>query len=105
MKLYGYLLLVFGVHSLFALPSQPTVVSGKMATNLVVLTTPLSNCNLLGSETFGLGGYDTVRGYDQRDINTDDGLLLSGQIMLKKSPTAIGLQEPGLVCATTGEIT
>lgn len=40
----------------------------------------LSNRNLLASEQFGLGGYDTVRGYDQRDINTDNGILLTGEI-------------------------
>ena len=39
----------------------------------------LSNRNLLASEQFGLGGYDTVRGYDMRDINTDNGLLLSAE--------------------------
>ncbi|MCB1108624.1 MAG: ShlB/FhaC/HecB family hemolysin secretion/activation protein [Chlamydiia bacterium] len=46
----------------------------------------LSNRNLLSSETFGLGGYDTVRGYDQRDVNTDNGVLLSGQIMTPPMP-------------------
>lgn len=34
---------------------------------------------LLPSEQFGLGGYDTVRGYDQRQVNKDDAILLSGE--------------------------
>lgn len=33
--------------------------------------------NLLPSEMFGLGGYDTVRGYDERAFNADNGLLSS----------------------------
>lgn len=36
--------------------------------------------NLLSSEQLGLGGLDTVRGYDQRILNTDNGLFLSGEI-------------------------
>ncbi len=40
--------------------------------------------NLLSSEQFGLGGFNTVRGYDQRVLNADNGLLLSGEI---RSPT------------------
>ena len=34
---------------------------------------------LLPSEQFGLGGYDTVRGYDQREVNKDDAVFLSGE--------------------------
>ncbi|MBI3236789.1 MAG: ShlB/FhaC/HecB family hemolysin secretion/activation protein [Chlamydiales bacterium] len=32
---------------------------------------------LLPSEQFGLGGYDSVRGYEQREVNKDDAILLS----------------------------
>lgn len=32
---------------------------------------------LLPSEQFGLGGYNTVRGYEQRELNMDDAVLLS----------------------------
>lgn len=32
---------------------------------------------LLPSEQFGLGGYNTVRGYEQRTVNKDDAVLLS----------------------------
>ena len=39
-----------------------------------------SNANLLPSEQFGLGGYDTVRGYDERESNGDNGFLLSTEI-------------------------
>ena len=37
----------------------------------------ISSQNLLPSEQFGLGGYDTVRGYDQRELNKDGAILLS----------------------------
>ena len=40
----------------------------------------LSSQNLLPSEQFGLGGYDTVRGYNQREVSTENGLLLSGEV-------------------------
>lgn len=33
----------------------------------------LSSTSLLPSEQFGLGGYDTVRGYDEREVNADSG--------------------------------
>lgn len=39
-----------------------------------------SNQSLLPSEQFGLGGYNTVRGYEERQLNADDGLLLSTEI-------------------------
>ncbi|MBI3236711.1 MAG: ShlB/FhaC/HecB family hemolysin secretion/activation protein, partial [Chlamydiales bacterium] len=40
----------------------------------------LSSQSLLPSEQFGLGGYNTVRGYEERQLNADDGLLLSTEI-------------------------
>lgn len=36
--------------------------------------------NLIASEQFYFGGYDTVRGYNQRQVNTDNGLILSGEL-------------------------
>lgn len=36
--------------------------------------------NLLGSEQMGLGGMYTVRGYDERELNGDTGILLSNEI-------------------------
>lgn len=39
----------------------------------------LSSQNLLPSEEFGLGGYQTVRGYDERVVNKENILLLSGE--------------------------
>jgi hemolysin activation/secretion protein len=39
----------------------------------------LSSQSLLSSEQFGLGGYNTVRGYNERELNTDNGLLLSSE--------------------------
>jgi hemolysin activation/secretion protein len=40
----------------------------------------LSNRNLLPSEEFGLGGHDSVRGYDEREENADNALLLSSEL-------------------------
>lgn len=41
-----------------------------------------ANVNLLPSEEFGIGGYNTVRGYDEREANGDHGVLLSTEIRL-----------------------
>lgn len=45
------------------------------------LKAQFSSANLLASEQFGLGGYDTVRGYDYRDVNKDNGLLGSVELL------------------------
>ena len=37
----------------------------------------LSSSNLLSSEQFGLGGLYTVRGYEERDLNTDNAFMFS----------------------------
>jgi hemolysin activation/secretion protein len=39
-----------------------------------------SDANLLPSEELGLGGYETVRGYDEREANGDDGYLVSTEV-------------------------
>jgi hemolysin activation/secretion protein len=36
-----------------------------------------STNTLLFSETLGLGGFDTVRGYDERQVNVDNGFLMT----------------------------
>lgn len=36
--------------------------------------------NLLASEQFGLGGYNTVRGYDERIVNGDHAVLISNEL-------------------------
>jgi len=43
-------------------------------------TGQLSDANLLGSEQLGFGGYDTIRGYDTRVVNADQGLILSNEL-------------------------
>lgn len=43
-----------------------------------------SNANLLGSEQFGLGGYQTVRGYDEREANGAEGYNTSVEL---RTPT------------------
>jgi len=40
----------------------------------------LSSQNLLPSEQIGLGGFDSVRGYDERQLNYDNGVILNGEI-------------------------
>ncbi len=40
----------------------------------------LSTNRLLGSEQMGFGGYNTVRGYDMREINADEGLIISAEL-------------------------
>jgi hemolysin activation/secretion protein len=39
-----------------------------------------SSANLLPSEQLGLGGYETVRGYDERVANGDNGFLISTEV-------------------------
>jgi hemolysin activation/secretion protein len=47
-----------------------------------------SDANLLPSEQLGLGGYATVRGYDERESNGDNGYLISTE--LATPPVSIG---------------
>lgn len=46
----------------------------------VAFSGQLSNQNLLPSEQFYIGGYDTVRGYDERELNTDTGLYVRTEL-------------------------
>lgn len=48
--------------------------------------------NLLSSEQFGLGGLYTVRGYDERIINTDNAFFLSGE--LRSPPMGVFIKNP-----------
>jgi hemolysin activation/secretion protein len=43
-------------------------------------TLQTSNANLAPSEQLGFGGYDTVRGYDEREVNTDDGFIFTTEV-------------------------
>jgi len=65
----SYLYNRVAVNSIFRLPSnftlEPTV------------RWQLSTTNLLASEQFGLGGYNTVRGYEEREVNGDNMLLVN----------------------------
>ncbi|MBN2480060.1 MAG: hypothetical protein JXA94_07515 [Parachlamydiales bacterium] len=40
----------------------------------------VSNKNLLPSEMLGIGGYDSVRGYYERELNADLGLLINAEL-------------------------
>jgi hemolysin activation/secretion protein len=46
----------------------------------LMITGQFANQNLLPSETFAIGGYNTVRGYYEREINTDNGVILNFEI-------------------------
>lgn len=37
----------------------------------------LASTNLLPSEQMGLGGYNSVRGYLERQVNVDNGLIVN----------------------------
>jgi hemolysin activation/secretion protein len=39
-----------------------------------------SDANLAPSEQLGFGGYDTVRGYDEREVNADEGYIFTTEV-------------------------
>jgi len=43
-------------------------------------TFQLSSANLVPSEQLGFGGYTTIRGYDDREVNADEGVILSAEL-------------------------
>ncbi|MCB1107304.1 MAG: ShlB/FhaC/HecB family hemolysin secretion/activation protein [Chlamydiia bacterium] len=47
---------------------------------LLTLRAQGANQNLLASEQFGLGGYNTVRGYKEREVNVDNAFLASAEL-------------------------
>jgi hemolysin activation/secretion protein len=47
------------------------------------LTAQVANRNLLSSEQLGLGGYDALRGYEEREANGDGGFVLTNEIRTK----------------------
>jgi hemolysin activation/secretion protein len=46
----------------------------------------LSSQNLLPSEQLGLGGFDTVRGYDERQLSYDSGLIFNAEMSTSSVP-------------------
>ena len=68
----------FSLNRLFRLPGDAAVVlSGQIQQ---------TSQDLMPSESFGIGGYDTVRGYDQRAANGDNGYL--GNVELRSTPVS-----------------
>lgn len=62
----------FSLNRLFKLPGDAAVVlSGQIQQ---------TSQDLMPSESFGIGGYDTVRGYDQRAANGDNGYLGNAEV-------------------------
>jgi hemolysin activation/secretion protein len=55
---------------------------------LVRSTLQFSDDNLSPSEQFGFGGYDTVRGYDEREVNTDEGYIFTTEV--RSPPISFG---------------
>ncbi len=53
----------------------------------------VSDVNLLGSEQLGIGGYSSVRGYDEREANGDDGFLFSTEL---RSPSISPMKMMGI---------
>jgi hemolysin activation/secretion protein len=51
-------------------------------------TLQFSNGNLAPSEQLGFGGYDTIRGYDEREVNADEGYIFSTEV--RTPPVSIG---------------
>ena len=47
---------------------------------MTMLTGQLTDANLLASEQLGFGGYDTIRGYDTRVVNADEGFIFSNEL-------------------------
>lgn len=75
--------------------ADPIYVYGRAALNYKVVlpkgfegvflcTAQLSNQSLLPSEELGIGGYNTVRGYEERELNADDGVIVTTELYLPK---------------------
>jgi len=67
------------VASIFRLPSNFTFEPS--------IRWQLSSANLLASEQFGVGGYNTVRGYEEREINGDNALVVN--VELRTAPVSL----------------
>jgi hemolysin activation/secretion protein len=42
----------------------------------------LASTNLIATEQLGIGGYDTVRGYEEREVNTDNGIIANAELRI-----------------------
>ena len=49
----------------------------------LILTGQIASCNLQASETLGIGGYNSVRGYYERQVNTDSGIIANLELISK----------------------
>lgn len=68
----------FSLNRLFRLPGDASILlSGQIQQ---------ADSNLMPSESFGIGGYDTVRGYDQRSANGDNAYL--GNVEIRSPPVS-----------------
>lgn len=52
-------------------------------------TYQIADTNLLGSEQLGIGGFNTVRGYEEREVNGDLGYLVTNE--LRTPPISLNL--------------
>ena len=67
------------VASIFRLPSNFTFEPS--------IRWQLSSANLLASEQFGIGGYNTVRGYEEREYNADNAIIAN--VELRTAPVSL----------------
>lgn len=66
-------------------PETPLILRGSLQ---------IANDALLGAEQFSVGGFNTVRGYRQDTLLTDNGLLASAELHI---PISKGLSESGVL--------
>ncbi len=84
--------------------ARHTYVYGRLAINYKVLLPgrwywtvyaagQLTNITLLPSEQLGIGGYSTVRGYEERQLNADDGVYVQTEFLTPKIKFPKNLQD------------
>jgi len=59
-----------------------TILLPRGASWVARLTAQVASANLLGSEQLGLGGYENLRGYEEREANGDNAWVLTNELHL-----------------------
>jgi len=65
-------------------------------------TAQAASTNLLGSEQLGFGGYESLRGYDERVVNGDNGVILVNELRTAPFPIAGIRRQTGLTDGLVG---
>ena len=90
--------------------AKPRFVYGQVALQRLTQLTPrlvstarviaqLSSANLLGSEQFSVGGFNTVRGYTDRALSGDSGYTLSHELQRQGPSFSVAKRLPELTTA------